>query len=204
MFIITLIFLFDYIQVYSLNKLYELPFESTSRISSLSHAIITTIMSVLFIVGTIDYDLLKYCAIYNIIHCISDMNLYITNKISRHDMKEYMVHHIIFIIVSFLSYENPYIYSRGILSETSTILLNIYWFLKKKNNRFSNYILILFWLSFLIFRIINVNVLVYNNSKNIIYFIISLPVTILNNYWFYKLTLKMYRGYNELKLQMIR
>jgi hypothetical protein len=201
MFIITLIFLFDYFQVHTLNKLYELPFEYTSRISSLSHAIISTIMSVLFIIGTIDYNLLKYCAIYNIIHCISDINLYITNKISSHDIKEYMVHHILFILCSLSSYVNPYIYSRGIITETSTILLNIYWFFKKKNSRFSNYILILFWISFLIFRIINVNVLTYTMiySKYSLYSILTIPVTILNNYWFYKLTLKMYRGYTEIK-----
>lgn len=200
MLVITAIFLFDYFQVYGLNKLFGLSFDISCRISSLSHAFVSTIMSLLFIVDYINYDVLKYCAIYNIIHCLSDINLYIKNRISRHDMKEYMVHHSIFIYCSLLSYINPYIYSRGILTEASTILLNIYWFLKKKNSRFKNHSIILFWLSFLIFRILNINQLVYYmiNTGYTKYSVLALPFIILNKYWFYKLTIKIYKGYNEI------
>lgn len=176
---------------YILNETYEV----TSRISSLSHSIISSIMAILYIVNIIDYSILSYCVIYNILYLLTDIYLYLSNKICGHNKIEHIVHHIIFIITACISNINPYFYCRGIITEFSTIFLNLSWFAYKKKFNINNIVLYtkLLWISFLVFRIINLNVVFYEiyYSDYYMYSIFPVPFIILNTYWFYLITKKI-------------
>ena len=198
---ISLIVLFDYLLVFGTKKKFSISYEESCRIGSITHAFICTTMSALFLIGSIDYSLYKYSAIYNIIHCVNDLYLFSTKRISNNEIIEYFIHHILFIYCALASYINPYIFAKGILTEGSTVLLNIYWFSKNNKYKHTNKILGLFWLSFLIFRIINLNLITYEiyNSEYSSYIIIIIPFLILNKIWFYKISSKIYREYKKLK-----
>jgi len=181
--------------VFGIHKLFLYNYECTSRIASLSHAWISLIGSILFINNLIDYYIFEYVIHYNIIYISTDIYLYLTQKVSNKDIVEMMIHHIFFLIASYISYINPYYYAYGIMSEGSTIFLNKRWF--SINNYFLNYSKyyeIMFWITFLLFRIINFTYLAFNILNSELYYciIILLPFLILNYTWFYKLTKNLF------------
>jgi len=187
---LLLLLLFNSFIVFGLNYDYEF----TCRVSSICHAIVCLIGSVLFLNNFISYGIFQYIINYNIVYISTDIYLYLTNKISNKDIKEMMIHHSCFLIASFVSYLDPYCYALGIMSEGSTIFLNIRWFAINKYY-FTNIDLHtkLFWICFLIFRIINITYLTYILYYHIYYYLVLLviPFLGLNYTWFYYLTMKV-------------
>lgn len=196
--------IYNYLLVFGIRDLYNINYETTSRIASLSHSIVSTLLSSLFIFNIIDYNILVVGVWYNVIYITMDIYLYISNKISNKDKIEMLLHHIVFLIASYYSSLNPYFYSKGILTETSTIFLNISWLLKKykiKNipqlyiNKTINFSYILVWITFFVFRIINMDILMYEMyySQYTRFSILPVPFIILNKYWFFLINKKIYK-----------
>lgn len=192
---IFLIVCYNKLCVFGLKHYLNETYETTARISSMSHAIVTSLLSILFLYKIIDFSIYKYSVWYNVIYIVTDIYLFLTKKIPNNNIIPYMIHHIFFIIASYISPVVPTYYARGILAEISTIFLNSLWFAKQKKFYFTNIKLyhILLWVNFLIFRIVNLNLLIYDayNSKYYKYTIIGVPLLILNNGWFYMLTRKI-------------
>ena len=115
--------IFNSLIVFGLNTYYDI--ELTCRISSLVNAIISTCGSILFLSNLISYNDFNEIVKYNVVYIITDIYLYIAKLINTKDIKEMMVHHICFLICSYISYINPVFYAYGIMSEGSTIFLNI-------------------------------------------------------------------------------
>jgi len=189
-------FLFNIYLVFGLPKLYNIDYECSSRISSMMHAIICLIVSLLFInnylIDNLQFEIIKY----NIAYLITDIYLYLTKRVSNKDLYEMLIHHTFFILGCYSVYLNPVnyilIYSHGIMTEASTIFLNTRWFsIKKYYFRNIKMHSILLWISFLIFRIINMAYIIYLITINNYYYLmfLTLPFFILNSVWFYHLTL---------------
>ena len=173
-----------------------------SRIYSNIHAIIIFIYSVILCSNsTIDIYNAKIMNGISAGYALFDMY----RAIQRKEL-EYIVHHLIIflaIIPSGLSelglYELPYNYyymiARAFLSESSTIFLNNSWLLLKNNlddtkSFYISCVMVLFCFTF--FRIINFTNITYilYLDQNYSFMILVLPMTILNYYWYYKLTQK--------------
>jgi len=187
-----LFLLFNSFLVFGLKYHYD--YEFTCRLASICHAIVSLIGSILFITNVISYDIFHYLINYNVVYISTDIYLYLTNKISNKDIKEMMIHHSCFLLCSYLSYLHPYCYALGIMSEGSTIFLNTRWFAINKYY-FTNIGLHtkLFWVCFLIFRIINITYLTYILYHHTYYYytLLVLPFLVLNYTWFYYLTMKV-------------
>jgi hypothetical protein len=185
--------IFNSFIVFGLNKYYNLDIELTCRISSLIHACISLFGSLFFLGNIIDYSQFQEVINYNIVYISTDIYIYINEMININDIKEIMVHHICFLIGTYISYINPVFYAYGIMSEGSTIFFNIRW-CAINGYYFKNIDLhtILLWITFLIFRIINITNLGYLmiNSIYYKYSILVLPFICLNYIWFYYLSLK--------------
>ena len=189
-------FLFNIYLVFGCPKLYNIDYELSSRISSLFHASICLIASLLFInnylIDNLRFEVIKY----NVVYLTTDIYLYLTKRVSNKDLYEMLIHHIFFMLGCYSVYLNPenytLIYSLGLMTEGSTIFLNIRWFsIKKYYFRNIEINTILLWSSFLIFRIINMMYVLYLIIINIYNYIlfVALPFFILNSVWFYHLTL---------------
>ena len=195
MFLILIIFSYNYYCTFTLKKYLKETYETTCRIASISHAIITSLLSLLFIYNIIDFSIYQYSVWYNIIYSSTDSYLFLTKKIPTHNLTAFMIHHIFFIISSCISPIVPVFYAKAILAEVSTIFLNLVWFSKHKKFNFTNEKLynFLLWINFLIFRIINLNIVIYEviNSNYYQFSILLIPFILLNNGWFYLLTKKL-------------
>jgi hypothetical protein len=189
-----LFLLYNSFLVFGLNTIFNYDYEFTSRIASICHSSVSLIGSILFITNFIPYTIFQHMINYNIVYISTDIYLYITNKISNKDIKEMMVHHTCFLIGSYVSYLDPYCYALGIMSEGSTIFLNTRWFAINKYY-FKNIELHskLFWVCFLIFRILNITYLTYILYHHTYYYyiLLVLPLLALNYTWFYYLTMKV-------------
>jgi hypothetical protein len=183
--------------VFGINTLFNYDYEFTSRIASICHAIVSLIGSILFITNFIPYPIFQYIINYNIVYISTDIYLYITGKVSNKDIKEMMVHHICFLIGCYIAPLEPYYYALGIMSEGSTIFLNTRWFAINKYY-FKNIELHtkIFWLCFLIFRILNITYLTYILYHHTYYYytLLVLPFLCLNYTWFYYLTMNVLKN----------
>ena len=182
--------------VFGLSKLYNIDYECSSRISSLFHACICLVASLLFLnnylIDNLRFEIIKY----NIAYLITDIYLYLTRRVSNKDLYEMLIHHIFFLLGCYSVYSNPenyiLIYSHGIMTEGSTIFLNIRWFsINKYYFRNTEFHTILLLISFLLFRIINMVYIIYLITiKNYYYLMfLTMPFFILNSVWFYNLAL---------------
>jgi hypothetical protein len=192
--------IFNSFIVFGLNKYYNMDIELTSRISSVINALVSLVGSVLFLGNMITYNVLNEVVKYNVVYISTDIYLYFAKLIDSVDIKEMMVHHMCFLIGSYLAYKQPVFYAYGIMSEGSTIFLNTRWFAIKKYY-FRNIELhsLLLWLTFLGFRIINMTNLAFlMYSINYYYIILVLPFIILNYVWFYYLSLKVVKLLNKI------
>jgi hypothetical protein len=194
--------IFNSLIVFGLNKLVNIDIELTCRISSLIHSVVSLFGSLFFLGNIIDYNQFQEIIKYNVVYISTDVYLYLNKNINTSDKMEMMVHHICFLIGSYMSYINPGFYAYGIMSEGSTIFLNTRWF-AINGYYFKNIDLhtILLWISFLIFRIINMTNLVYLMITGIYYkySILLLPFICLNYVWFYYLTLKSIKSLISIK-----
>jgi hypothetical protein len=195
-----LFLLFNSLLVFGINNIFNYDYEFTSRISSMCHAVVSLIGSILFITNLIPYNIFHHIINYNIVFISTDIYLYITSKISNKDIKEMMVHHICFLIGCYIASLEPYYYALGIMSEGSTIFLNTRWFAINKYY-FKNIELHtkFFWFTFLIFRIFNITYLTYilYNQYYYYYTLLVLPFLLLNYTWFYYLTMNCYLNKNK-------
>jgi hypothetical protein len=198
---LLLIVAYNNFLTFGLKHILNESYEVTCRISSLSHATVSTIVPLLYFCNIVGDNIVGYCTLYNIVYTLSDIYLYYTNKISPNGKTENIIHHIFFIFVSCVGYKNYYFYSRAILTEASTIFLNLSWFSYKNKISFVNLVVVtkLLWITFLLFRIINLYILTYQvyYSTFRIYSAIGVPFIILNNYWFYLLTIKLIKLKNN-------
>ena len=180
--------------VFKLKNINNCNYEYSCRVASLVHSVISFIGSILYLNSYINLNYFNEIVKYNSIYILTDIFLYITKIISNKYIVEMMIHHIFFLIAGYLSYLNPTFYAYGIISEGSTIFLNLRWFaIQYKNQQKIKLYNKCFGISFFFFRIINITCLCYNmyNSSLYKYTIISIPFLILNYYWFYLLSLKI-------------
>jgi hypothetical protein len=199
---LLLIFIYNIFLVFGLNLFFS-DYEFTSRVASFSNAVISMLGGSLYIMNMIDINIFQYFIIYNAVYTSTDIVLYVTNKVSNNDILEMMIHHVFFLIGGYCSYNlyiEPIYYAYGMMSETSTVFLNTRWFGHHKYIPDSTIYTTLFWISFLIFRIINMIYISYSilNSSYNYYFVLVFPFVILNSIWFYKLTIKLFMGKSRL------
>ena len=94
-----MLFLLNFFLVFGLR----LDYEYTCRISSLCHAIISSLFGFLYIFELINYDILVYSIYYTIVYLLIDLYLYYTNKIDTKDIVDMTIHHSLFILIALLS-----------------------------------------------------------------------------------------------------
>jgi len=193
---LLLFFIYNSFLVFGVN-LFVSDYEFTSRIASFNNAILSVIGSSLYLTHIIDTSIFQYFIIYNAVYICTDIGLYITKKVSNNDILEMLIHHVFFLLGGYCSYYmylDPIFCAYGMMSEASTIFLNMRWFGNKKYIKKSHIYLLLFWITFLLFRIINMIYITYTIliSTYYKYFILVFPFVILNSIWFYKLTIKLF------------
>ena len=193
--IITL--LFNTIIVFVPTIIYDLDFEHTSRFASFAHSIVCLIGSILFLLNVLTIDIFRHIVVYNIIYILTDIFLYLTQRVSNKDIKEMLMHHVCFLIATTGSTQQPIFYAYAIMSEGSSIFLNTRWF-SIHNYYFENIRLhtLLFAITFFVFRIINMTYLLFLlKNSNYYYFIIpAMPIVLLNYIWFYNLSKKLIKS----------
>ena len=185
----------NYLIVFGLNNRFNLNYEHTCRIASILHSLVSVIGSILYLTNSICLENTDVIISYNISYILTDLYLYIFNKISTKDINVMLFHHISFLLVIYYHKLNPTFYFIGLLSEGSTIFLNIRWFsIKKIIFKNIQTHTIIFWWSFLIFRIINMSYLTYLMliANKINYILLLSPFLLLNFGWFYLMTDKLF------------
>lgn len=177
--------------VYGLKYDYEI----NIRILSVIHAFVSFFIAAMFLLEYVNINILYNCVFFNQVFLVLDSHLFITNKISNKDIKVMLTHHIIFFLASLFSYYHPIYYSRALLSEISSVFLNLLWF--SRNNLFSmwkykNTLSLCLWVFFMIFRIFNLTQLLFViiDDKEYIFINLLLPFIFINYYWAYLLTKK--------------
>lgn len=163
---------------------------------SLIHAIISSLGGILHFNDLISFELHNYIICYSIGYIAFDLELYTKIKeLKKEQMITYFHHTLFYGGIMYYPYV-PKIYSLLIMSEISTIPLNLMWIYKYEGNmRYFKIYSYIFYVSFFIFRILNCNYIIY-----LIYFLGDYKkmcfITIftgLNYYWFYLMTKKLIR-----------
>lgn len=172
------------------------------------HSIILSVSCILYLVNVLNIAQIFTVYYFSIAYFMGDLiiiflNMIFNKKFSKEDMV-FIIHHFItsmmelYVIIS-KNKDNikdlMFYLNGGLIAELPVIFLNIIWFMK--NNVINYYDKPLFkisfallWINYLIFRFINVNYLCISLIQNnlIFEFLLSSPVAMMNNYWFYKLT----------------
>ena len=177
--------------VFELNNKFNFTYEHTCRIASIIHALFCLIGSVLYLTDTITYEQVDPIINYNGIYITTDLLLYLTNSIKDKHKNVMLFHHILFMIAIYISRNSPRFYFTALLSETSNIFLNTRWFAINTDLLSNVYAhTFMLWLTFLIFRVINLSYLITQiyQSEHYHYSIILAPFIILNYIWFSILT----------------
>ena len=186
-------FILNTFLVFELNEKFNFTYEHTCRIASIVHALFCFAGSTLYLTDRITLEQVEPIINYNSIYIITDLFLYLTNSIKDKHKNVMIFHHVLFMIAIYLSRNDPRFYFIGLLSETSTIFLNTRWFAINTNLISSSQIQIhtfMLWLTFLIFRVINLSYLsiqIYQSKYYYYSFMLS-PLIVLNYGWFYILT----------------
>lgn len=166
------------------------------RKNSLIHCCVSSLYGVLYLSNLISKESQGYILNYSLGYIISDVYIY-TFKNELYDEKYITyLHHGLFLI-GVLNYDKyPNLYSNLILTELSTIPLNLQYIYRKNKNlkiKFS----LLFYILFLVFRIGNCNYILYNmlltNEYNNYINFSMIIFSILNGYWFHLMTKKLMR-----------
>jgi hypothetical protein len=179
---------------FNLNKKLKNPDRCVKYIS-LFHSIISSIGGVLYLLNYISKETHYISVMFSLGYVIYDLLIYSIFKELKYERNITYFHHSLFLFGIFLYPSNPYIYSRLIISELSTIPLNLRWIAKFNNQQKKKYIYsILFYVSFFLFRIINCTHLFFLIEKDIILYLMVIFL-ILNYYWFYLMNLKLIKIY---------
>ena len=186
-------FILNTFLVFELNEKFNFTYEHTCRIASIVHALFCIAGSTLYLTDRITLEQVEPIINYNSIYIITDLFLYLTNSIKDKHKNVMIFHHVLFMIAIYLSRNDPKFYFIGLLSETSTIFLNTRWFAINTDLLSNSQIQIhtfMLWVTFLIFRVINLSYLsiqIYQSKYYHYSFMLS-PLIVLNYGWFYMLT----------------
>ena len=183
-----------------LNK--YLHHEYTNRILSSINSISLTIASLLCHYNISKFEVLKHTIYFNINYFIIDtLYIYYTNY--KNPTIDY-IHHFICTVAPliFRNSINPKITVILYLSEITTSLINLSWYLKKKNllkkyKLFSIFLytsLIILWLKYRIFNIIQVYYMLEYK-----YYPIPSSLLAMNIYWLFKILFLIYKHINGKK-----
>ena len=177
--------------VFELNEKFNFTYEHTCRIASIVHALFCIAGSTLYLTDRLTLEQVDPIINYNAIYIITDLILYLTNSIKDKHKNVMIFHHILFMIAIYVSRIEPRFYFTALLSETSNIFLNTRWFAINTNMINNVYAqTFMLWLTFLIFRVINLSYLsiqIYNSEFYYYSFILA-PFIVLNYTWFAILT----------------
>jgi len=177
--------------VFELNEKFNFTYEHTCRIASIVHALFCIAGSTLYLTDRLTLEQVDPIINYNAIYITTDLMLYLTNSIKDKYKNVMIFHHILFMIAIYISRNEPRFYFTALLSETSNIFLNTRWFAINTNminNVYAHTFML--WLTFLIFRVINLSYLsiqIYQSEFYYYSFILA-PFIVLNYVWFAILT----------------
>lgn len=191
-------FILNTFLVFELNEKFNFTYEHTCRIASIVHALFCVVGSTLYLTERVTLEHVVPIIDYNAIYILTDLILYLTNSIKDKHKNVMIFHHVLFITAICLAKNAIYIsetsvkfYFTALLSETSNIFLNTRWFAINTdilNNVYAHTFML--WLTFLIFRVINLSYLVVKMYQSEYYFysFILAPFILLNYIWFGILT----------------
>ena len=165
----------------------------TIRFVSLIHAILSSAGGILYLNNLISQETQQNIVNYSKGYIILDLLVYTLSRKLRHEIKITYFHHTLFFIGTQLYNSYPEIYSYAILSEISTIPLNLR-FIYKDNLKAKNIYSIIFYITFFIFRIINIlYIQIYLLEKKYLIQSLMTILYILNLYWFYLINIKLFK-----------
>lgn len=165
----------------------------TIRFVSLIHAILSSAGGILYLNNLISQETQQNIVNYSKGYIILDLLVYTLSRKLRHEIKITYFHHTLFFIGTQLYNSYPEIYSYAILSEISTIPLNLR-FIYKDNLKAKNIYSIIFYITFFIFRIINIlYIQIYLLEKQYLIQLLMTILYILNLYWFYLINIKLFK-----------
>ena len=137
----------------------------------------------------------SFFVLYSLDYIICDLVIYSLYKELKYERNITYFHHSLFLTGVLLYTENPYLYSRLIITEFSTIPLNLRWIAKfDKNKKLKEICSIFFYISFFLFRICNCTHLFLNIKKDYKMYLLGIFL-VLNYYWFYLINLKLKKIY---------
>jgi len=165
--------------------------------NSLIHAFIASLGGGLYLTNLISFDTQELVVYYSLGYIIYDVLIYTLYKEIKDERNITYFHHSLFLIGILYYYQEPKIYSTLILSEISTVPLNLRWLKKQEGNvKWTKIYSYLFYFSFFVFRVVN--------CTNILYQLINLKkkclISIfsgLNYYWFYLMTKKLIKSLSK-------
>ena len=177
--------------IFELNEKFNFTYEHTCRIASIVHALFCITGSALYLTERVTLEQVDPIINYNAIYITTDLILYLTNAIKDKHKNVMIFHHILFMIAIYISRNEPRFYFTALLSETSNIFLNTRWFAINTNilnNVYAHTFML--WLTFLIFRVINLSYLITQiyQSEHYSYSFVLAPFIMLNYVWFGVLT----------------
>ena len=166
------------------------------RKNSLIHCCISGLFGILYLLNLISTETQGFIVNYSAGYVINDLYLYTWKKELSSEKYETYLHHGLFFI-GVLNYDKyPNLYSNLILTEISTIPLNLR-YIYNKNKNLKIYFSLIFYVLFFILRIVNINYILLNMllaDKFSNYIIFSMFIfSTLNGYWFFLMTKKFIR-----------
>lgn len=137
----------------------------------------------------------SYVALLGYNYVYMDSYLLLSNSHKFKGVNEFLVHHIIMFGLLTLHTRFPKLLAIGMLSESSTICINLCWFLikaGKQNGFLFNFLSLLTIIFFTIFRVIGFTYLVWWKAPlEIKYKLLVSPLLIMNYVWYWKLSQKV-------------
>lgn len=171
--------------------------EYSIKYNSIIHAILSSLGGFLYLYDFISFENQKYIVYYSLGYIIFDLYSYTFKKELKYERMITYFHHLLFYLGIKYYDTYPIIYSRLILTEISTIPLNLMWFSKyKKKIKYAKIFSINFYILFFVFRVVNCSSLLYNmfwySNDHLKFYLLSV-FSSLNYYWFYLMTKKLIR-----------
>ena len=169
--------------------------EYSIKYNSIIHAILSSLGGFLYLYDFISFENQKYIVYYSLGYIIFDLYSYTFKKELKYERMITYFHHLLFYLGIKYYEPDPILYSRLILSEISTIPLNLMWISKyKKKIKYAKFFSINFYILFFVFRVVNCSSLLYNmfwySNDHLKFYLLSV-FSSLNYYWFYLMTKKL-------------
>ena len=182
----------NFIVFYSFNTKNDINYPVKKN--SLVHASISSLGGILYLTNLISFHAQELVVYYSLGYIIYDVIIYTLYKEIKGERNITYFHHSLFLIGILYYYQEPKIYSTLILSEISTIPLNLRWLKKKEGNvKWTKIYSYLFYISFFIFRVVNCSRILYIITDLKKKYLIT-TFSGLNYYWFYLMTKKLIKS----------